>query len=67
VKQSYHSQESPRTGSMRTALVLALVALGSFGAIIFAQWHPRSLVGLGVLGLVVIGFPLAALLARDRP
>jgi len=67
VKQSYYSQESVRTGSVRTALVLALVALGSFVAIILAQCHARPVIALGVLGLMVIGLPLAAVLARDRP
>jgi protein-S-isoprenylcysteine O-methyltransferase Ste14 len=55
-----------RAASIRTALVLALVALGFFGAILVAQFYGPSMIGLAALGVAVIGFPLAAAVGRGR-
>jgi hypothetical protein len=55
-----------RAASRRTALVLALVALGFFGAILVAQFYGPSMIGFAALGVAVIGFPLAAAVGRRR-
>lgn len=60
------SNQSTRAGNARTALALAAVALGTCAAIVFAELYAPALVGLGALGLVVVGFPVAALLAKRR-
>jgi protein-S-isoprenylcysteine O-methyltransferase Ste14 len=60
------TQAAQRTASIRTALVLALVALGFFGAILVAQFYGPSMIGLAALGVAVIGFPLAVMVGRGR-
>ncbi|HZF30899.1 MAG TPA: hypothetical protein VE907_17420 [Gammaproteobacteria bacterium] len=45
---------------------MAVVALGTFAAIILAELYAPALVGLGAIGLIVVGFPVAALLAKSR-
>jgi uncharacterized membrane protein len=55
-----------RAASVRTALVLALLALGFFGAILVAQFHGPSMIEIAVLGLALIGFPLAVVVGRGR-
>jgi protein-S-isoprenylcysteine O-methyltransferase Ste14 len=60
------TRAAQRAASVRTALVLALVALGFFGAILVAQFYRPSMIGLAALGVAVIGFPLAAVVGRGR-
>jgi protein-S-isoprenylcysteine O-methyltransferase Ste14 len=60
------TRAAQRAASIRTALVLALVALGFFGTILVAQFYGPSLIGLAALGVAVIGFPLAAVVGRGR-
>ena len=55
-----------RAASVRTALILAVVALTFFGGIIAAQRLGQSMVGLGALGVAVIGGSLVALVGRPR-
>jgi len=55
-----------RAAGVRTALVLAVVALASFGGIILAQYSGSPRVGLGILGLAFVGFLLAAMTRRGR-
>jgi len=64
--QTCSSTRSTRAGNARTALALAVVALGTFAAIILAELYAPALVGLGAIGLIVVGFPVAALLAKSR-
>ncbi len=64
--QANSIRASQRAASVRTALVLALVALVSFGSIAFAQSFGTAMIGLGALGTAFIGFPLAALAGRIR-
>jgi protein-S-isoprenylcysteine O-methyltransferase Ste14 len=58
------TRAAQRAASIRTALVLALVALGFFGTILVAQFYGPSLIGLAALGVAVIGFPLAVVVGR---
>ena len=58
------TQAAQRAASIRTALVLALIALGFFGAILVAQFYGPSMIGIAALGLGVIGFPLAVAVGR---
>ena len=60
------TRAAQRAASIRTALVLALVALGFFGAILVAQFYGPSLIGLAALGVALIGFPLAVVVGRGR-
>ena len=60
------TRAAQRAASIRTALVLAVVALGFFGAILVAQFHGPSMIGLAALGVAVIGFPLAVVVGRGR-
>ena len=53
-----------RSARVRTAWVLALVALVSFGAIIVAQRVESSLIGIGALGFALVGFLWAAMTGR---
>jgi len=62
--QANSTRESQRAASVRTALVLAFVALVSFGSIGFAQSFGTAMAGLGALGIAFIGFLLAALAGR---
>jgi hypothetical protein len=55
-----------RAASVRTALILAVVALTFFGGIIAAQRLGQSMIGLGALGVAVIGGSLVALVGRPR-
>ena len=57
---------SQRAASVRTALMLAVVAELSFGAIIVAQRLGPSPIWLGMLGVAVIGFALAAMVGKRR-
>ena len=60
------TRTSQRAAGVRTALVLTVVALASFGGIILAQYSGSSKVGLGILGLAFVGFLLAAMTRRVR-
>jgi len=64
--QANSTRASQRAASVRTAVVLAVVALASFGGIILAQYSGSPKVGLGVLGLAFVGFLLAAMTRRPR-
>src|SRR4029077_3223132 len=55
-----------RAASVRTAFVLALLALGFFGAILVAQFYAQSMIGIAALGLALIGFPLAVVVGTGR-
>ena len=51
---------------MRTALILLSIAVVLFGGVIVAQYSGGSTAGIGVLGLVIIGFLLVAILRSVR-
>jgi hypothetical protein len=55
-----------RAASVRTALILGVVALAAFGGIIAAQELGASVIGLGTLGIAVIWGCLAAVVGRRR-
>ena len=55
-----------RAAIVRTALILAVVALTFFGGIIAAQRLGQSMLGLGALCVAVIGGSLVALVGRRR-
>jgi protein-S-isoprenylcysteine O-methyltransferase Ste14 len=55
-----------RAASVRTAFVLALLALGFFGAILVARFYGPSMIGIAALGLALIGFPLAVVVGKGR-
>jgi hypothetical protein len=57
---------SQRAASVRTALSLAVVALVFFSGIILGQCFGLSTIGLGVLGVAVVGFQLAAMMSGGR-
>jgi hypothetical protein len=64
--QANSTRASQRATSVRTAVVLAVVALASFGGIIHAQYSGSPKLGLGMLGLAFVGFLLAAMTRRGR-
>ncbi len=64
--QANSTRASQRAASVRTAVVLAVVALASFGGIILAQYSGSPKLGLGMLGLAFVGFLLAAMTRRGR-
>ena len=66
MRQANSTVKSQHAAAVRTALVLAVVALTSFGGIILAQYSGSPKVGLGVLGLAFVGFLLAAMTRRGR-
>jgi MYXO-CTERM domain-containing protein len=66
MKQANPTRALERAADVRTALLLALVALGAFTGIIFTQYSESSQVGLGVLGLALVGFVLATMTRRRR-
>jgi hypothetical protein len=55
-----------RSASLRTALILASIALVFFGGIIATQYAGGNTVGMGVLGLAIIGFLLITLGRKSR-
>jgi hypothetical protein len=55
-----------RTASIRSALVLAVAALASFGGIILAEYSGSPQVGIGVLGLIFVAFLLVAMTRKGR-
>jgi hypothetical protein len=57
------TRPSQRAAGVRTALVLAVVALGSFGAI-SAVYSVSPRLGIGVLGLALVAFLLVAMTRR---
>ena len=66
MRQTKPTLASQRAAGVRTALVLAVVALASFGGIILAQYSGSPKVGLGMLGLAFVGFLLVAMTRRGR-
>ena len=50
-----------RVASVRTALVLAAIALVFFGGVIYAQYAGEPIVGMSVLGCGGLGFLLVAI------
>jgi hypothetical protein len=64
--QSSSTHVSRRTTGIRTALVLAMVALASFGGIILAEYSGSQQVGVGVIGLALIAFLLVAMTRPGR-
>jgi len=60
------TRSSQRTANLRTATILAAVALMFFGGIIVAQSSGPSITGFGALGVAFIGFALAAMVGRVR-
>ena len=59
-------RRTQRAASVRSALMLAVVAALSFSAIIVAQRLGPSPIWLGMLGVAVIGFGLAAMVGKRR-
>ena len=59
-------RRTQRAASVRSALMLAVVAAVFFGAIIAAQRFGPSAIWPGALGVAVVGFALAAMAARRR-
>jgi hypothetical protein len=55
-----------RSASVRTALILGVVAVVFFVGIIAAQRFGPSIIVLGAFGVAVIGLPLAAMVGRGR-
>jgi hypothetical protein len=58
-----NSTKQTRRANQRTALVLLSIAVVFFGGIIVAQVggaNGASLVGIGVLGLAIVGYLIAA-------
>ena len=55
-----------RSARVRTAWVLASVALVFFGAIIVAQRVESPLIAIGALGFALIGFVWAAMTGRGQ-
>jgi hypothetical protein len=53
--------DAARAASVRTALILASIALVFFGGIIYAQYSGEPTVGMSVLGFGVLGFLLVAI------
>ena len=53
--------DSRRAASVRTAMILASVALVFFGGIIYAHVSGEPTVGMSVLGFGVIGFLIVAI------
>jgi hypothetical protein len=54
--------DSPkRRANLRVALTLASIAVVFFGGIIAAQYSGSASVGIGVLGLAIAGFLVAAI------
>jgi hypothetical protein len=53
--------DTRRTASIRTALILASIALVFFGGIIYAQYSGEPTIGMSVLGFGGIGFLLVAI------
>ena len=66
MRQANSTVTLQRAAGVRTALVLAVVALASFGGIMLAQYSGSPRVGLGILGLAFVGFLLAAMTRRRR-
>ena len=64
--QANSTREPQRAASVRTAVVLAVVALASFGGIILAQYSGSPKLGLGMLGLAFVGLLLAAMTRRGH-
>ena len=64
--QANLTRASQRAASLRTAVILASVALMFFGGIIAAQGSGWSMIGMGALGFAFIGFPLAVITGRVR-
>jgi hypothetical protein len=58
--------DARRMASVRTALILASIALVFFGGIIYAQFSGEPTVGMSVLGFGVIGFLLVAIARNLR-
>ena len=55
-----------RAASVRTALILGVVAVVFFIGIIAAQRFGPSIMVLGAFGVAVIGLPLAVIVGRRR-
>jgi len=66
LREANSTRASQRAASVRTALILAVVALTFFGGIIAAQRLGQSMIGLGALSVAVIGGSLVALVGRRR-
>ena len=50
------AKRAQRSASLRTALILASIAVVFFGGIIAAQFTGGNAAGIGVLGFAIIGF-----------
>ena len=55
------SADARRASNVRTAWILASIALVFFGGIIFAQYSNEPTVSMSVLGLAIFGFLLVAI------
>jgi len=58
------NRELKRASNLRTAAILASVALVFFGGIVAAQFAGGTTVGMAVLGFAIIGF-LAVAIGRN--
>ena len=50
------ARRARRSANLRTALILASIAIVFFGGIIAAQFTGGNAAGIGVLGFAIIGF-----------
>lgn len=64
--QANSTRAPQRKASVRTALVLAGIALLSFIGITVAQRIDASTIELGTFGLAIVGIPLAVIIGRRR-
>jgi len=55
------TRASQRATGVRSALVLMVTALASFGGVVLARYSGSPEVGFGAFGLVLVGFLLAAM------
>ena len=60
------AKSSRRSANLRTALILASIAVVFFGGIIAAQLTGGNAVGIGVLGFAIIGLLLVTVSRKLR-
>jgi hypothetical protein len=60
------AKRARRSANLRTALILASIAVVFFGGIIAAQFTGGNAVGIGVLGFAIIGLLLVTVGRRFR-
>ena len=60
------AKRARRSANLRTALILASIAVVFFGGIIAAQFTGGNAVGIGVLGFAIIGLLLVTVSRKLR-